>query len=194
MLAQSKNAGAPSVIRAPRPSCRSAHCPPASGCTLGAETWGTAYALSDPRELPDALRTPRWQELCAALDDAAAMSAERRCRLGCLLHALGLYRPMLALTAPACEIELGYWRASARYMLGLPARISDYDEADIGAFVDIALHAVDAPQLRFNAGAMVFVHLAKTGADTHEMAHWAARLERALVDATAHGTPSPPGC
>lgn len=163
--------------------------PPGFRVQLGAETWGTAYALSDPRELPDALRTPRWQELCAALDDAAAMSAERRCRLGCLLHALGLYRPMLALTAPACEIELGYWRASARYMLGLPARISDYDEADIGAFVDIALHAVDAPQLRFNAGAMVFVHLAKTGADTHEMAHWAARLERALVDATAHADP-----
>lgn len=169
--------------------------PPGFRVQVGAESWGAAYALSDPRELPDNLRTPRWQALCLALDESTSMPAEPRCRLACLLHVLGLYRPLLSMAAghhaasDPCEIELDYWRASARYMLGLPARISDYDGADICAFADIAARAGDAPRVRFDASAMVFVHLAKTGAASAELAPWADRLERALPDAIAHAEP-----
>lgn len=169
--------------------------PPGFRVQLGAETWGTAYALSDPRELPDTLRTPRWRALCLALDESTSMPAERRCRLAGLLHVLGLYRPLLSLAAGRradagpYEVELDYWCASARYMLGLPARIGDYDDADISAFVDMAMHVGNAPRVRFNANAMVFVHLAKTGAETRELALWADRLERALADAITHADP-----
>lgn len=167
--------------------------PPGFRAQLAAEAGGAPYDLSDPRQLPDGLRTQRWRELCEALDHWAELPTQHRCRLACLLHALCLYRPLVELIADRgreawdCpwETQLSLWRASARYMLGLPGRTSDYEDAEMGVFTDIAWHAAGAVQTRFNATAMVFVHKAKTGAPVHELAGWADRFERALADATA---------
>jgi tetratricopeptide (TPR) repeat protein len=153
--------------------------------------------MADPRELPQALRSTRWQQICAALAEAPSLPPERRCRLAALLHALGLYRPLLALAPPGApidgagprEAEMAWWCASARYMLGLPARIGDYDDANLSGFVDLA-RCPSAPGLvRFNAAALIFVHLAKTGADAGELAGWAGPLELALANAVGEADP-----
>jgi tetratricopeptide (TPR) repeat protein len=163
--------------------------PPGFRAELAAET-GPPYASTDPRELPDRLRTDRWRRLCDALDGWRELPGEGQCRLASLLHSMCLYQPLLALIppggvrardAPPHAIELAFWRASAEFMLGLPRRISEYRHADMSVFEEIALDAPGAVPAGFNATAMVFVHKAKTGAPVRELAEWHRRFEKALA-------------
>lgn len=149
---------------------------------------GAPYALTDPRQLPESHRTDRWRALCDALDGWADLGGRRQCRLASLLHSLCLYEPLLALVSPtlldtrgadADAVELAYWRASANFMQQLPGRIADYQDADLGAFEQIALTVPDAIPAGFNATALVFVHKAKTGAPLQELERWYGHLERA---------------
>src|SRR5712691_1971059 len=149
-----------------------------------AEEAGPPYALSDPRELPEGLRTDRWRELCGALDGWSDLSGDRKCRLASLLHSLCLYQPLLALIPEGAPAELAFWRASAKFMQNLPHRISDYDDADMSVFEELALRAPDVVPVGFNATAMVFVHKAKTGAAVQDLEEWARRFEAALGLAT----------
>lgn len=168
--------------------------PPGFRAQLAAEAGGAPYDVRDPRELPDGLRTARWRELCAALDAWHGAPAESQVRLARLLHSLCLYQPLLALIpgapprgagADPQRAELAFLRASAQYMLGLPRRIAEYDNADLSVFVDIALQPDAAQPAGFNCTAMVFVHKAKTGAPPGELEEWSGRLERALAEAVA---------
>ncbi|HEU4371814.1 MAG TPA: hypothetical protein VFV05_26625 [Methylomirabilota bacterium] len=163
--------------------------PPGFRTQLAEEAGGPPYTLSDPRELPEGLRTSRWRELCDALDGWSGLAGDRKCRLASLLHSMCLYQPLLALIPEVGagvrgtggdSLELAFWRASARFMQDLPHRIADYDDADMSVFEAIALHAPDAVPAGFNATAMVFVHKAKTGAPVHELAEWERRFENAL--------------
>lgn len=171
--------------------------PPAFRVQLAGEA-GRPYALDDPRQLPDRLRTRPWRTMCAALDDWRDLGGDVRCRLASLLHSLCLYRPLLALipewTGPARgadrhAVELAFWRASAAFMLGLPSRTADYAAADLAVFEDIALNAPDLVPVSFDATAMVFVHKAKTGAPLADLAEWSRRFEAALARATAGAAP-----
>lgn len=165
--------------------------PPAFRAQLIKQVPDASYDVRDPRELPAPLRTPRWQALCDALDAWPDLAPERRFRLVVLMHSLCLYEPVLVLVpppescAPGSEpraIDLAYWRASARYALGLPDRTSDYRAADLSAFESIAEHTSAAVPAAFNSALKIFVHKSKIGAPVEDLKTWAARLERALAD------------
>jgi tetratricopeptide (TPR) repeat protein len=151
---------------------------------------GPAYALTDPRQLPESLRSERWRRLCAALDDWTSSRDDEKCRLASLLHSMCLYQPLLDLIphdnfvagqAAPDAVRLAFWRASAYYIQHLPERTSDYPAADISVFEDIALNAPTVVPESFNATAKVFVHKAKNRGEAADLARWGDRLEMALV-------------
>jgi tetratricopeptide (TPR) repeat protein len=151
---------------------------------------GPAYALTDPRQLPDNLRSERWRRLCAALDEWASLRDDEKYRLASLLHSMCLYQPLLDLIpcdnfeagrAAPDAVRLALWRASAHYIQHLPERTSDYPAADISVFEDIALNAPAVIPDSFNATAKVFVHKAKNRCDVADLVAWSDRLETALA-------------
>jgi len=165
--------------------------PPAFRTQLMKEARDPRYEVSDPRERPESLRTARWQELCGALDAWDGLSPERKFRLVSLLHSLCLYETVLGLVpAPGAgigrrderSVDLEYWRASARYALGLPDRTSNYTEADLSVFESITEEAPDAVPAAFNSALKIFVHKVKTGAPLATVKSWAAKLERSAAD------------
>lgn len=167
--------------------------PPAFRVQLIAEAHATEYAVRDPRDLADGLRTERWRAICEALDGWDDLPAARRYRLILLLHALCLYEPVQRLVPPASAVQdldvpgaadLAYWRAAARYALDLPNRMDEYQGADLSAFVSIAMRAPHAIPAALNATLKVLVHKAKTGRPLDELVEWQARAETALAHAT----------
>ena len=141
--------------------------------------------------MPEHLRTERWQAVCHALDEWEILSSQRRYRLVMLLHSLCIYEPVLALVAPASPaevlgsphgIDLIYWRASARYVIGLPKKSSDYGAADMSVFEAIATEAPDANPAAFNAAVKVLVHKVKVGASLTNLERWSAQVERIHAD------------
>jgi tetratricopeptide (TPR) repeat protein len=151
---------------------------------------GPAYALTDPRQLPEDLRSERWRRLCDALDAWTSLRDDEKCRLASLLHSMCFYRPLLdliphdnfrAAEANPDAVRLAFWRGSAHYILHLPERTSDYPSADIRVFEDIALNASAVAPECFNATAKVFVHKAKNRCDAADLVPWSERLEEALA-------------
>ncbi len=166
--------------------------PPAFRAQLIGESGCADYLVDDPRELLNDLRTDRWSALCTAMDTWRELPLERKRSLVLLLHSLCLYAPVLRLVPEfdprlsrnhSADIELAYWRASARYVLGAPSRLADYGAADMSVFEAIAADSRDAVPAAFNASIKVFVHKSKVGAPRGELAKAGATLERALADA-----------
>ena len=165
--------------------------PPVFRTQLVAESGRPEYLVGDPRELPKGLRTDRWSEVCGALANWPALAYERKRALLLLLHSLCLYEPVLKLV-PEFNIrrihddpealELAYWRASARYVLGAPSRLADYADADMSAFEAIAVNVPAAVPAALNAAIKVFVHKAKTGAAPAQIKKWRGHLDRVLAD------------
>ena len=96
-----------------------------------AEQAGAPYAVSDPRDLAEDLRTDRWRKLCQDLEFWPKLSSARKCRLAALLHSMCLYEPLLDLIpadwssasdADPCAAQLAFCRASAKFMHDLPKR------------------------------------------------------------------------
>jgi hypothetical protein len=155
---------------------------------------GQAYAVADPRELPESLRSERWRRLCVALDEWTVLRGDQKARLASLLHSMCLYQPLLTLIpheridagrADPDTLRLTLWRASAQYISSLPERTSDYQTADISVFEDIALNASTAIPECFNATAKVFVHKAKNRCDTADLIRWGNRFETVLARTVA---------
>ena len=151
---------------------------------------GQAYAVTDPRELSESLRSDRWRRLCVALDEWTSLRSEEKSRLACLLHSMCLYQPLLALIphhhfeagrADLDTVRLAFWRASANFIQHLPERTSNYRTADMSVFEDIALHAPSAVPECFNATAKVFVHKAKNRCEIADLMTWSSRLEKVLA-------------
>jgi tetratricopeptide (TPR) repeat protein len=151
---------------------------------------GQAYAVTDPRELSESLRSDRWRRLCVALEEWTSLRGEEKCRLACLLHSMCLYQPLLALIshdyfeagrADLDTVRLAFWRASANFIQHLPERTSNYRTADLSVFEDIALHAPSAVPECFNATAKVFVHKAKNRCEIADLMTWSSRLEKVLA-------------
>ena len=166
--------------------------PPVFRTQLLTECGQPEFLVTDPRELPSRLRSGRWSSVCEALDHWPDLPVGRQRALVLLLHALCLYEPVLELIpdfdgrlpdGDPAAIDLIYWRASARYVLGAPSRISDYGAADMSVFEAIALDAPEVFPAGFNAAVKLVAHKAKTGAPVSELSRWRARLERALADA-----------
>lgn len=168
--------------------------PPAFRAQLIAESHAPEYAVRDPRDLPDGLRTERWRAMCAALDGWDDLPAARRYRLVLLMHALCLYEPVQRLVPPGFPdkgsddrgiADLAYWRAASRYALDLPNRMAQYEDADMSGFVSIVTRAPHAVPAALNAALKVLVHKAKTARPLDELVEWEGRAEAALARATA---------
>jgi tetratricopeptide (TPR) repeat protein len=155
---------------------------------------GQAYAVTDPRELPETLRSDRWRCLCVALNEWTLLPGDKRSRLASLLHSMCLYQPLIALIpydhfeagrADPDELRLAFWRASASFIHHLPERTSDYPTADMSVFEDIALNAPTAVPECFNATAKVFVHKAKNRCAIADLLKWSNRFETVLAHTIA---------
>ena len=151
---------------------------------------GQAYAVTDPRELSENLRSDRWRRLCVALDEWTLLRGEEKSRLASLLHSMCLYQPLLALIpqdhfeagrADPDTLRLAFWRASANFIRHLPERTSDYPTADMSIFEDIALNAPAVVPECFNATAKVFVHKAKNRCEIGDLMTWSNRFEKVLA-------------
>lgn len=153
------------------------------------------WNVADPRDLPAAQRTARWQALCDQLDAWQALDAEARCRLVMLLHGLCLYECVQALVPPLggrdprrddpAAVEAAYWGASSRYMLQMPARFEDYREAPLDDFEAFADGAPQAAITAFNAACKSFTHAAKTGAGLDRLEAAADRMASRLDQAAS---------
>jgi hypothetical protein len=155
-----------------------------------AEQAGAHYAVSDPRDLAEDLRTDRWRKLCQDLELWPELSSARKCRLGALLHSMCLYAPLLeaipedgsgASDADPCAAQLAFCRASAKFMLDLPKRGAGYESKTMSPFESIANDDRTDGPVRFNATAMVFVQKAKARASLAELDDWSKRLESAFA-------------
>lgn len=154
------------------------------------EQAGARYAVSDPRDLAEDLRTDRWRKLCQDLELWPALSSERKCRLAALLHSMCLYAPLLEAIpedgsapndADPCAAQLAFCRASAKFMLDLPKRGAGYESKTMSPFENIANDDRTDGPVRFNATAMVFVQKAKARASLAELDDWSKRLESAFA-------------
>jgi hypothetical protein len=155
-----------------------------------AEQAGAPYAVSDPRDLAEDLRTDRWRKLCQDIDLWPELSSARQCRLAALLHSMCLYDLLLELIPETRfgagdgdpdAAQLAFCRASARFMHDLPRRRSSYETGTMSAFENIATDARSHAPVRFNATAMVFVQKAKARAPLAELDDWSKRLEIAFA-------------
>jgi tetratricopeptide (TPR) repeat protein len=127
--------------------------------------------------------------MCEALDVWLELTIDQQCRLARLLHALCFYKVITEhIPAPSStedferedDAELAYWRASARYVLDLPNRVSDYRHADLTAFRRIAGGAAPQALAAFDAALKILVHRAKLGAPTSELVDCRVLAERRL--------------
>jgi tetratricopeptide (TPR) repeat protein len=160
---------------------------------LGEEA-GVPYAVNDPRQLPEHLRSERWQMLCDCLDNWNDLSRDRQCRLASLLHSMCLYFLLLQLIPATNEeansndadaIHLAFWRASAGFMSKRLTKATSFQHEEMNPFRRIALNVSNPVPDGFNATAKIFVHMAKTRAPIGELAEWGALFEKALQAATA---------
>jgi tetratricopeptide (TPR) repeat protein len=147
------------------------------------------YRVNDPRDLAPGLRSFRWSFLCERLDLWPELGTDQQCRLALILHALCFYSLILnrvpeirevEISADPDRVELAYRRACARYVLGLPDRVADYDNADLTDLESIAKTAGPGHLVALNAAMMVLVHRAKVGAPAEDLDEWRARAERNL--------------
>ena len=165
--------------------------PPGFRVQLGQEA-GPPYALNDPRQLPEPLRSERWNSLCKLLDRWSELASEQQGRLASLLHSMCLYELLLHLIPEATGVtrandgsHLMFFRASANFMNNQQKRATSYRHDDMAPFRLMALDASTTGLDRFNAIAKLFVHKAKTGAAVSELSEWGDLFERALHEAVA---------
>lgn len=152
---------------------------------LLAEQAGAPYAVRDPRDLAEHLRTDRWRKLCQGLELWPKLSSVRKIRLAALLHSMCLYELLLKLIPEDCASasddpcvgQLAFCRASAKFMHDLPKRTSSYDSGTMSAFESLAVDDRSHAPVRFNATAMVFVQKAKARAPLAELEDWSKRFE-----------------
>ena len=152
------------------------------------------YQVEDLRDVPEALRSARWNSVCEALDHWPQLTTDQQCRLVLVFHALCFYSLISSLIPDMTEreitadpdcTELAYRRASARYVLGFPDRVADYGNADLSELERIVTTAPHDHPVALNGTLKVLVHKAKIGAPVKELVAWRARAERILSTALA---------
>src|SRR5215471_14520852 len=127
------------------------------------------YQVEDPRDVPEALRSARWNSVCEALDHWPQLTTDQQCRLVLVFHALCFYSLISSLIPDMTEreitadpdcTELAYRRASARYVLGFPDRVADYGNADLSELERIVTTAPHDHPVALNGTLKVLVHKA----------------------------------
>lgn len=159
---------------------------------LLAEVARPGYDVDWPPDLPDDLRTPRWDALVEGVAGWAAAPPMRRLKVVGLLNRLGLWHATLRLVpAPSvADVEsddevaaLALPRIVAAFKVGGAAVKDDVERT----FAAVATRA-SSPALRLSAAVNLVVHHAKLGGAPATVARWADVAARARAAVDAAGT------
>ncbi|MEU9130460.1 hypothetical protein AB0D08_20575 [Kitasatospora sp. NPDC048540] len=162
--------------------------PPAFRSNLIRESGLTEFAVDHPADLPERLRTPAWEKLCAWLDDFAGSDVETQHRIAVVLYRLGFGRLVLELlpeipperlTTPE-ELRLHHWLDTVRYVGSVGRRVV----APRNSFA-IARHPACPVRLRFTIAVFAVVFHARETKDLDEALAWRKTADEALTELLA---------
>ncbi|MFD8708358.1 hypothetical protein ACFV1W_38245 [Kitasatospora sp. NPDC059648] len=164
--------------------------PPAFRGNLIRESGLTEFAVEHPAELPEHLRTPRWNRLCEWLDDFEGCEPERQQQIAMVLYRLGFTRlvlelipavPVDRLRTPA-ELRLHHWRDLVRYVASVGSGVVATPETSFA----IAEHPACPTHLRFVIAVVAVVFHARETRSLEEATRWreigARAMEELLAD------------
>ncbi|MFJ4095077.1 hypothetical protein ACIPYS_26110 [Kitasatospora sp. NPDC089913] len=163
--------------------------PPAFRGNLIRESGLTEFAVDHPADLPEPLRTPRWNRLCAWLDDFDDCDTERQQQIAMVLYRLGFIKLVLELVpaVPAerlrtpAELRLHHWRDLVRYVSSVGGTVA----APETSFA-IADNPACPTHLRFVIAVVAVVFHARETRSLEEATRWreigARALEELLAD------------
>ncbi|MCX4755188.1 hypothetical protein [Kitasatospora purpeofusca] len=162
--------------------------PPAFRRNLIRESGLTEFAVDHPADLPEHLRTPRWNRLCAWLDDFDNCDAERQQQIAMVLYRLGFIEQVLRLVpaVPAdrlrtpAELRLHHWRDLVRYVSSVGGAVA----APETSFA-IAEHPACPTHLRFVIAVVAVVFHARETRSLEEATRWRETGARALEELLA---------
>ncbi|MEV0192843.1 hypothetical protein AB0I39_30470 [Kitasatospora purpeofusca] len=159
--------------------------PPAFRGNLIRESGLAEFAVDHPADLPEHLRTPRWNRLCAWLDEFDSCDAERRQQIAMVLYRLGFIKlvlelvpaePVDRLRTPA-ELRLHHWRDLVRYVASVGGTVA----APETSFA-IAEHPACPTHLRFVIAVVAVVFHARETRSLEEATRWRETGARALAE------------
>ncbi|MEU7095806.1 tetratricopeptide repeat protein [Kitasatospora aureofaciens] len=168
--------------------------PPAFRGNLIRESGLTEFAVDHPADLPEHLRTPRWNRLCEWLDDFGGQGPERQQQVAMVLYRLGFAKlvlelipavPVDRLRTPA-ELRLHHWRDLVRYVASVGTRVA----APETSFA-IAEHPACPTNLRFVIAVVAVVFHARETRSLEEATRWREIGARALEELLAEPDRSP---
>jgi tetratricopeptide (TPR) repeat protein len=142
------------------------------------ETGLLEYGLQDPLELPRAIQTERWQQLCDYLIRFSQLTQLEQMQVARLLGKLCLYQAVLQyvpemtsedITSGEIPAQLAYARAQARYVLSADGTGQPYSLAE---FEILATHAPRGGLARINALYQMVVQNVKDAYRLSEVEHW----------------------
>lgn len=148
------------------------------------------YRARVPSDLPEHLRTERWQHLCDLLDRVDELSRQQQGRLGRLLNTMCLYRatlealPELDADEVSSDADAAFVtdvRATARYVLNLRTGREwdeDYQPDDM---CTVAERAPLGSRTKLNAALRLTVYFARIGAEVEVVRRWRDTAEQALA-------------
>lgn len=162
--------------------------PPAFRPNLVRESGLAEFAVTHPARLPERLRTPAWEQLCAWVDSFAADDPVRQLLTSSVLFRLGFGRLVLDLVPPRDvaglsgpdELRLHHWRDLVRYVGSVGGAVA----APTTSF-EIAGHPDCPTRLRFVIAVFAVVFHARETKSVEEAVAWRDRAEAALAELLA---------
>ncbi|GAA1932811.1 hypothetical protein [Kitasatospora viridis] len=163
--------------------------PPAFRGNLIRESGLTEFAVAHPADLPDRLRTPQWDRLCAWVADFDQLDTEQQHQVGVVLYRIGFARLVLELIPPRpaedlrtpAELRLHHWRDTVRYVAAVGTAVA----APHTSFA-IADHPACPTHLRFVIAVFAVVFHARETKSVEQARRWretgAAALAELLAD------------
>jgi tetratricopeptide (TPR) repeat protein len=163
--------------------------PPAFRLNLARESGLTEFAVGRPADLPPALRTPAWQQLCDWVDGFADADPYRALLTSKLLYHLGLRKLLIELLPGRPAESLQHPAEFNQYVLRELARYAEASGRGQVAPVEQRLALIEAPDcplyLRFTGATFAVVYAGRDSKDAEFAAHWRERAERLLEEVLA---------
>ncbi|MEU3459166.1 hypothetical protein ABZ721_04310 [Streptomyces sp. NPDC006733] len=165
--------------------------PPAFRGNLVGESGLAEFAVTHPADLPQHLRTPAWEQLCAWVDTFKSADPDRQLLTSALLFRLGFGRLVLDLVPQrpaadltgAAELRLHHWRDLVRYV-GSIGGSRQQVAAPTTSFA-VARHPDCPLRLRFVIAVFAVVFHARETKSLDEALAWRATAEQALAELLA---------
>ncbi len=162
--------------------------PPAFRTNLVRESGLAEFAVKHPAELPERLRTPAWDQLCAWVGSFGAADPVRQLLTSSVLFRLGFGKLVLDLVPPRAaaelsgpdELRLHHWRDLVRYVGSVGGPVA----APTTSF-DIAGHPDCPPRLRFVIAVFAVVFHARETKSVTEAVAWRDRAQEVLAELLA---------